>query len=107
MLEIAHGVVSVGGVQLTFAQMGIVLVVFVGIGVLGEEVARYKGHSPILWLILCSLFPLLLIAAIALKPKPRKAAAPQAMKKGGKGNGDADEEKAPAKVARGGKAARR
>lgn len=72
-MEIAHGVVNIGSVSLSFAQVGIVLVVFVVIGVLGEEVARYKGHSPVLWLILCSLMPLLLLAALTLKSKPRKA----------------------------------
>lgn len=113
MIEIGHGLVTIGSLKMTISQVGIILVVFVVIGVIGEEIARYKGHSPALWLILCSLLPLLLIVVLSLRPKPKPTARP-AKSPGGK-NGAAkrdamdEDEEPPVKIkaaVKGGKARR-
>ncbi|MEO5335635.1 MAG: hypothetical protein H7841_01895 [Magnetospirillum sp. WYHS-4] len=92
MFEIAHGIVTIAGLKLTFAQAGIILVVFVAIGVLGEEVARYKGHSPILWLAICSLMPLALLAILVMPAKPKKGAAAKAVKRSARSRPGSEED---------------
>ncbi|MDP3112675.1 MAG: hypothetical protein Q8M71_11295 [Thermodesulfovibrionales bacterium] len=41
-------------------------------GIVGSIIARRKGRSPILWFILCALFPLLIIVIALLPPMASK-----------------------------------
>ena len=41
-------------------------------GIAGGIIARRKGRSPILWFILCALFPLLIVVIIVLPPMVSK-----------------------------------
>ena len=41
-------------------------------GIAGSIIARRKGRSPILWFILCALFPLLIIVIALLPPMVSK-----------------------------------
>jgi len=41
-------------------------------GIAGGIIARRKGRSPILWFILCALFPLLIIVIAVLPPMVSK-----------------------------------
>ena len=41
-------------------------------GIAGSIIARRKGRSPILWFILCALFPLLIIVVALLPPMVSK-----------------------------------
>ncbi|MDP2800041.1 MAG: zinc ribbon domain-containing protein, partial [Deltaproteobacteria bacterium] len=41
-------------------------------GIVGGIVARRKGRRPILWFILCALFPLLIIVVALLPPMASK-----------------------------------
>ena len=41
-------------------------------GIVGSIIARRKGRSPILWFILCVLFPLLIIVIAFLPPLASK-----------------------------------
>lgn len=43
------------------------IIVIIVAGVVGASLAQYKGRSPLLWALLCGIFPLLVIA-IALLP---------------------------------------
>jgi hypothetical protein len=40
-------------------------------GLAGSILARRKGHNPLLWFILCMLFPLLIVVVLVLPPKER------------------------------------
>lgn len=76
-MRVANGVIYFDGAQVSFVTVGVGLVIFVLIGVIGGEVARRRGHPAALWLILCSLFPPLLLAVLNLSNKrlQRQAAA--------------------------------
>ena len=41
-------------------------------GIVGSIIARRKGRSPILWFILCALFPMLIIVIALLPPMVSK-----------------------------------
>ena len=81
-MQVENGIITLAdGVSITFLQIGYLLVFDVVFGIIGEEIAKAKGRSRPLWLILCSLFPPLIIMLLTMESKPRKsAAAPAAAK---------------------------
>lgn len=48
------------------------LIIVVIAGIIGSFFAGKKGHSPLLWFILCTLVPLLLIVVFILPAKVSK-----------------------------------
>lgn len=73
-MQVADGIITIGSIEITFIQVGITLVFFVFMGVIGGEIARHKGHSQFLWLVLVSLLPVLILVVLTLQPKARKKA---------------------------------
>ena len=71
-MQVENGLITLTeGVSVTFAQVGVGMVLAVVIGILGEEIAKYKGRSRVAWLALCSFFPPLILVLLGLEPRPR------------------------------------
>ena len=74
LFAIESGRITVFGMAFTYMQILGILAFDVLIGVLGEEVARFKGHPKVLWLLLCAIFPPFLFLLMSLESRPRPAA---------------------------------
>lgn len=48
------------------------LIIVIIAGIVGSIIARGKGHSQLLWFILCAIVPLLIIVILILPPQESK-----------------------------------